>query len=178
MDARWQVFIALCTCMLRMLICWTNFLHVLENAERTSGPIFFSTVTTTTETYQAGDVVKFHEALSNVNPGYGGWDPVTNQFKCSLDGYYLFMVTLYKSSSSAYNHQARLRSSTNTQIANINNYRSDSGSTYSTFSSTMHAIILCQQDELGWVEMVSTGTINSFHHYNQFSGLLLLEGPV
>ena len=123
------------------------------------------------------DVIMFHQTISNANPG---WDPATSIFTCPYDGYYLFLVTLFKSGNNQFNHYARLSTSTGGDIVSLQNHREDYASgTHSYFSSTMHAIIPCEQGEDVWVKMDSTtGTIYDVFTigYNQFSGLLIKQG--
>ena len=113
-----------------------------------------------------------------MNPGAGGWNSDTNIFTCPMDGYYLFMVTLYKyDGSSLYNIYAMLRMSDGKYGVRLNNYHYDSASVY--FSSTMQAIVPCAVGETVWVAITTSGggrIHDDSSHYNQFSGLLIKEG--
>ena len=140
--------------------------------------MFFSVVTTETENYDAGDIINFHEVLADVNPGFPGWNPATNMFTCPYDGYYFFIVTLYKSTTTSYNADARLRSTSTSTIARLDNHRQDyqSNLAYSHYSSTMQAIVPCGQGEQVWVQMVSSASLSGGLHRNQFSGRLIKQG--
>ena len=112
--------------------------------------------------------------------GSGGWDPATNTFTCPLSGYFHFFLSLWKYDdlSSTYNCDASLMKSagggevTVVRVRN-NNYNSASV----RFSSTAQAIIPCEEGERVWVRMVQSCRLgDNSYHYNQFSGVLLMEG--
>ena len=142
--------------------------------------MFFSVAADQPEDYNSGDIIKFHHTFSNVNPGFSGWNPDTNIFTCPSSGYYMFTVTLYKSDGSAYNYNyfAALTMSDAGEVAWMDNYRDDDVGGSVHYSSSMSAIVLCNQGEDVWVKMRSNDVrlYDSFGRYNQFSGLLIREG--
>ena len=141
--------------------------------------MFFSAVTDQNEDYEHNDVIKFHKELVNVNPGFPGWNPTTNIFTCPFSGYYFFTVTLYKSSTgSGINHLVRLHKSDGF-ISELYNYWSTENAGTATYSSTMSAIVPCEQGMNVWAGLMYTpATILGSDHRNQFSGMLIREGFV
>ena len=90
----------------------------------------------------------------------------------------MFIVTLHKydgSTSYNYNYFAALRMSDAGSVTHIYNHRDDG---HVIYSSSMSAIVPCNQGEHVWVEMKNDDRriIDASHHYNQFSGLLIREG--
>ena len=138
--------------------------------------VFFSAVATSIEAYEPGDIIKFHDTIVNVNPGFPGWNPATNMFKCPYDGYYLFIVTLHKAAPAEYNHFARLRSTATSVITELRGYQDNVSGSYSRSSSTMHAIVACEQGEQVWVEMYLYTASTYGYRFDQFSGLLIKQG--
>ena len=143
--------------------------------------MFFSVAADREEIYDSEDIIKFHHTFSNVNPGFPGWNPETNMFTCPYDGYYLFMVTLYKAdqSSEVYNVGASLVMSivgSYKILLRLQNFNYNSASVY--FSSTMQAIVPCEQGQNVWVSMTigDRRIFDSTSHLNQFSGLLIKLG--
>ena len=144
--------------------------------------MFFSVAADQSEDYDSDDTIKFHHTISNINPGFPGWNPATNMFTCPYDGYYLFMVTIFKYDglpSYKFNMYAKLRMSDGASFKDVVSvYNSDSKSANVYYSSTMHAIVPCEASQNVWV-VTPTSEIrihdNVFHH-NQFSGLLIKEG--
>ena len=67
----------------------------------------------------------------------------------SPDGYYLFIVILFKSAWQSHNHSATLRSSTLYSILELYNNRSDANNAgiWRHYSSTMQGIIPFEQGE-------------------------------
>ena len=142
--------------------------------------MFFSVAADRVETYNSGDIIKFPHTFSNVNPGFPGWNPATNMFTCPYSGYYMFVVTLHKDdgSSNSYNYLAVLTMSDAGDVTEMYNYRALSVDGYVTFTSSMSAIVPCNQGQHVWVEMRSDDVrlVDGSNHYNQFSGLLIKEG--
>ena len=145
--------------------------------------MFFSVAANQAEDYNPDDIIKFHHIFSNVNPGFPGWNPATNMFTCPYSGYYMFIVTLYKSDNDAsydYNIYAHLRRSAGgsySDVLRLGNFNHNTQGVY--FSSTMHAIVPCEQGQTVWVAMTATTSRRIFDNYsncNQFSGLLIKEG--
>ena len=144
--------------------------------------MFFSVAAENIEDYNIGDIIKFPHTFSNVNPGFPGWNPATNMFTCPYSGYYMFIVTLYKwDGSLIYNYHAHLTMSDAGDVTGIFNYHAFSSDVEVFYSSSMSAIVPCNQGEHVWVEMRSNDVKlvdYSSAHYNQFSGLLIKEGLV
>ena len=94
----------------------------------------------------------------------------------------MFIVTLYKTDSSSYNYnyQAALTMSDAGDVTWMQNYRTDDLDGIVRYSSSMSAIVPCNQGQNVWVEMRNTDDVRlydgSTNHYNQFSGLLIREG--
>ena len=132
------------------------------------------------ETYTANEVVKFHDVLSNISPNGSGWNADTNKFRCSDDGYYQFIDTLYKGeggNSVNCNYWAYLMVS-NTVIVRMFNYRT-TGDIY--YSSTMSAIVPCEAGQEVWVRIQPWGhstvyLLSSTNQYQHFSGQLIKQG--
>ena len=80
--------------------------------------MFFSVVTNTQESYDEGDIIKFHEDYANVNPRFPGWNPATNMY----DGFYFFIVTLYKTTNYD-SFSARLQPTPIPNIADLHNHK-------------------------------------------------------
>ena len=142
--------------------------------------MFFSVAADILENYNSGDIIKFPHTFSNVNPGFPGWNPTTNMFTCPYSGYYMFIVTLYKWDGSAYNtnYWAALTMSDTGDVIQLYNLRSEYLDGQVWHSSSMSAIVPCNQGEDVWVEMRSDDVrlFDDYYHFNQFSGLLIREG--
>ena len=155
-----------------------SFVNVFSESKH----VFFSVAADTQETYEAGDIIKFSHIFSNVNTGFPGWNPPTNQFTCPYDGYYRFTVTLFKSDGyeAVHNFYARLRMSDSTDIMQMRNERYEEVNGWVMYSSTMSAIVPCQQGKQVWAAISSGGTTTLYDcntcHLNQFSGRLIKVG--
>ena len=142
--------------------------------------MFFSVGAVDDEDYNNRDIIKFPHTFSNMHPGFPGWNPATNRFTCPYSGYYMFIVTLYKYAGTEYNFNyfAVLTMSNAGDVTWIYNWMLG-GSSSATYSSSMSAIVPCNQGESVWVEMREDNVRLhdlSFTHYSQFSGLLIKEG--
>ena len=135
------------------------------------------------ETYTANGVVKFHNEMSNISPSGSGWNPDNNKFRCPYDGYYQFVVTLYKADVGAgnFNYYAELLVSGRDILRLYNNRANDVGGVY--YSSTMSAIAPCQTGQEVWVRIRPIGGASTVYlashntHFQQFSGQLIkLQG--
>ena len=142
--------------------------------------MFFSVGADREEFYNYGDIIKFHHTFSNVNPGFSGWNPATNMFTCPYSGYYMFIITLYKSDDYTYNYDffAALTMSDAGEVTWMDNYHDDYLDAHVRYSSSMSAIVPCNQGEHVWVKMRSQNVrlYDDFGRYNQFSGWLIREG--
>ena len=149
-------------------------------------PVFFSVAASQEEPYEQGDIIKFHHVISNVNPGFPGWNPATNQFTCPYDGHYFFMANIYKfDGANPYNtnNYTRLRMSGVEDIVELRNERlEERGGDMVIFSSSMSAIVPCESGQQVWVAMTADTSEgereihDSFVHRNHFLGMLIREG--
>ena len=66
--------------------------------------IFFSVANNRYWDYQVGDKAAFQTVFSDVGPSSGGWNSTERSYICPVDGYYQFTVSLYKSTTGAYEY--------------------------------------------------------------------------
>ena len=140
--------------------------------------MFFLAAADKSEDYQVDDIIKFHQTITNVNPGFPGWNPSTNIFTCPYTGYYFFTVTLFRPEAAANgsNYYAKLRMSHDGSYRNIvtlSNHKASDGSI--NHSGTVSTIVQCEQGQNVWVAMDSDSIrlYDDYGHYNQFSGILI-----
>ena len=136
--------------------------------------VAFSVAADTTETYSNGDVIKFHHVISDVDPGFPGWNPQTSIFYCPYDGYYFFVVKIFRHHEKE-NNTAYITTSGNANVVSLFNLVT--AATAANAASTMHTVIPCQTGEAVWVKAGSDfDLLDNANHINQFSGFLLKAG--
>ena len=156
--------------------------HGLRQYSKTSFPdqlVAFS-VANAVGTYELGDIVAFTDIITDINPGFPGWDGNTNTFVCPYNGLYFFTASIFREYTED-NVLICLKTSSDTSniVCILNHVMSNDVGDYLSYSSTLSAIVQCQVGEYVWLEVVAYGGIimdYSSYHYNHFSGLLLRGG--
>ena len=140
--------------------------------------VAFSVAAGSSQDYTHGSVVEFPVIISDVNPGFPGWNPLQNVFICPYTGHYFFMATLLKWTLSDDFH-ACITSTSLGNIVRSQAWVSSSIKSDITFSSSMSTIAHCEMGESVWVEMLtwSGSLFDGSGNYNQFTGFLIGEDP-
>ena len=141
----------------------------------------FSVATESSEAYEIGDIIRFPQIITDVNPGFPGWNAETHMFMCPYSGLYLFIATIYRN----YNFDnilACIRKSNlqeGEDIVCLENFVIVSDVSTPIYSSTMSTITHCQAGGSLWVEVRGhDGDLSDapIRRHNHFLGMLLKEG--
>ena len=123
-------------------------------------------------------MVEFPVIITDVNPGFPGWNPQQNVFMCPYTGHYFFIATLFRFQKEG-NYVACIRSTNQGKIACSRNWVDSDVTDSIDFSATMSTIMHCEVGEAVWVAMVfHEGTLfDNTDNHNQFQGYLIREDP-